>query len=232
MESLKERNKGRSEDLLLSYRLEDIAIEIFEKSGYMVEKSQKREVDIVARNEKGVCYVEIKASTTVRYRNLSLIENAIKKVCDIAKHNEATPVLLIFAIIEDGLREKYREDYDGLIILDLSNLLFATQGTGVQEDLVSILPFSIDQIEYFAGELDIGWIEHADKEELIIKELDNCLAGKKDAMRFEDICFRTLKYIFSEDLALWKKQQKSNRCLYRFDLLCRIKDNTEKRCGL
>ena len=34
--------------------------------------------------------------------------------------------------------------------------------------------------------------------------------------------------LFSDDLALWREQQKSNKDLYRFDLLCRIKDGNQK----
>ena len=37
-----------------------------------------------------------------------------------------------------------------------------------------------------------------------------------------------LENIFSDDLALWKEQQTSNQDLYRFDLLCRIKDGNQK----
>ena len=37
-----------------------------------------------------------------------------------------------------------------------------------------------------------------------------------------------MKNAFSDDLALWREQQKSNKDLYRFDLLCRIKDGKQK----
>ena len=41
-------------------------------------------------------------------------------------------------------------------------------------------------------------------------------------------CYKLLKNAFSDDLALWREQQKSNKDLYRFDLLCRIKDGNQK----
>lgn len=37
-----------------------------------------------------------------------------------------------------------------------------------------------------------------------------------------------MKNAFSDDLALWREQRKSNKDLYRFDLLCRIKDGNQK----
>ncbi|MCR1918941.1 hypothetical protein NSA48_07820 [Frisingicoccus caecimuris] len=34
-----------------------------------------------------------------------------------------------------------------------------------------------------------------------------------------------MKELFMDDLSIWKKQKKSNADLYRFDLLCKIKDD-------
>ena len=48
------------------------------------------------------------------------------------------------------------------------------------------------------------------------------------ARKYEVICRKLLENIFSEDLTLWKEQEKSNKKLYRFDLLCRIKDGNQK----
>ena len=55
-----------------------------------------------------------------------------------------------------------------------------------------------------------------------------CEAGKSLARTYEVLCVKLLENIFSEDLALWREQQKSNKDLYRFDLLCRIKDGNQK----
>lgn len=55
-----------------------------------------------------------------------------------------------------------------------------------------------------------------------------CQAGRPIARTFEVICKKMLENIFFDDLALWKEQQKSNKDLYRFDLLCRIKDGNQK----
>ena len=58
--------------------------------------------------------------------------------------------------------------------------------------------------------------------------MELCQAGKDDFSNYEKLCIKLLKNIFADDLALWKEQQKSNNDLYRFDLLCRIKDGNEK----
>ena len=230
MNNEKKRIRKGSEVALFSYRLEEIAEEIFEKSGYEIERSNKQigTVDIIAKNDKNRYFVEIKSSSTIIYHNRSLLDRIVGKITDIAKCNNAIPVLIVFAIIEDNDRTKLLEEYKDLVILDLSNLLFATNGTKLQEEFISILPFSVDNIEYKSGDINLGWLEHIDTENELMIELENCLDGKKDAIQFENICFKILKYIFFDDLSLWKQQPKSNNELYRFDLLCRIKDNTEK----
>lgn len=98
----------------------------------------------------------------------------------------------------------------------------------VHEEIVSVLPFSINNIEYKTSRINLTWIEHCDIANTLLCELDKCKTGYNDSAMFEDLCYRVLKYVFSDVLALWEKQKKSNANLYRFDLLCRIKDNTEK----
>ena len=58
--------------------------------------------------------------------------------------------------------------------------------------------------------------------------MNSCQSGKKSFSVYEDVCCKIFKFLFSEDLALWKEQEKSNNNLYRFDLLCRIKDDNKK----
>ena len=57
--------------------------------------------------------------------------------------------------------------------------------------------------------------------------MSNCPSGKEGANKFEQICSDVLEKVFSDDLALWKRQPNSDFDLYRFDLLCRIKNNNE-----
>ena len=230
MNNDEKRIRNGSEIALLSYRLEEIARKIFEKSGYEIERDNNHigEADIIVKSDKRRYYVEVKSSSTVICRNRDLLNRSVSRITDIATSNNAIPVLIVFAKIEDDDRNKILKEYKNIIILDLSNLLFATDRTKLQEEFVSILPFSVDNIEHKSGEINLGWIEHSDAGDELITELGKCLDGRKDALLFEDICFRILKYIFFDDLSLWKQQPKSNHGLYRFDLLCRIKDNTEK----
>lgn len=69
---------------------------------------------------------------------------------------------------------------------------------------------------------------HGDYEEGLIEELELCQSGRNTFTEYEDVCYRILQSLFSEDLTLWKRQDRSNINLFRFDLLCRIKDDNKK----
>lgn len=58
-----------------------------------------------------------------------------------------------------------------------------------------------------------------------IERLETIIAGKKNAQQYEKFCVDILKYLFNDTLTLWEEQQKSNDDLFRFDLICKIKNN-------
>lgn len=217
--------------ILLSHYLEKITEKIFQNSGFDLISNcniSKNNVDIIAKESGKLYYIEVKTSTSVMYRHLSMLENAINKIVHFSNNDNAIPVLVVFSVISDKVKNKYSVLYKDLIILDISNLLYAVQGTELRDELISILPFSVDQIEPQKGAINLSWLIHSDDSSSLIKRFEDCLAGNRDATKFEDVCFDVLSYIFPEDLSLWKKQKQSNNNLYRFDLLCRIKDNNLK----
>lgn len=53
--------------------------------------------------------------------------------------------------------------------------------------------------------------------------------GTAQSIQYEKLCTRVLHRLFSlDDLSLWKPQAKSNDDLYRFDLICKIKQDNRK----
>lgn len=87
------------------------------------------------------------------------------------------------------------------------------------KELVATLPYSVEDIEPCEGAIEINSLQHDNHTESLIEEMDLCQAGNPMARKYEILCHKLLENIFSEDLALWKEQQKSNSELYRFDLL-------------
>ena len=63
---------------------------------------------------------------------------------------------------------------------------------------------------------------------LIIQVIGSMFINDKE---YEKFCTKVLKILFSNDLTLWREQQKSNDDLYRFDLICKIKDDVTSAFG-
>lgn len=156
-------------------------------------------------------------------------ERAIKQIVSKTEDAKAIPILATAYRIPDKKREYYIERYPELQLIDIANLLYAVRDDDeLRNKLISALPYTIDNIEPKEGFLQSDTLKHANYTESLISELRMCTSGREMASRYEKICQLLLENIFSEDLALWKQQQRSNNDLYRFDLLCRIKDGNQK----
>lgn len=205
---------------------ENIVARIFEEAEYVVRQNVKLEetrsdIDIIAeKNNKSYC-VEVKYS--------QLLESAVKKVYLVGTSRKMIPVIVVGRKIDKTKRKYFEEKFQGLIVIDIANLLFAVQHrTELQNELVAVLPFSIEEIKPQEGLIRIDSLQHDDYTSSLIKEMKLCRSGKSFARSYEVLCHKLLENAFSEDLALWKEQKKSNNDLYRFDLLCRIKDENQK----
>lgn len=200
--------------------------DIFTEAGFEVReevplkiRSGREHIDFIAeQNEKRYC-VEVKCS-----QDSFAINHAAMRICEISSRIQATPILVVAGKLGEK-REYYEKEFENLTILDISNLLYAVKyHEQLRNRLISLLPYSVEDIEPQESFLRIDTLQHADYIQSLIEELRACLAGRKMAREFETLCTELLKNIFADDLALWEGQRKSNNGLYRFDLLCRIKD--------
>ena len=205
---------------------EDWVAKLFIEAGYSVKQnvnfeSLKFNVDIVAE-KNGIEYcVEVKYSYVT--------ERAIRQVCSIAETINMTPILVTAYRIDEEKLNKYKPDNSNLIVMDIRNLLYAVKDCPkMRNDLVGILPYSVENMEPHEGDIPVEVLQHDNLTESLIKEMESCVAGKTFFRKYEELCTELLKNIFSNDLALWRTQEKSNNDLYRFDLLCRIKDGNQK----
>lgn len=205
------------------YLFEQIVAKIFSEAEYTVKLNELRNTlgdFIVEKDTKEFC-IEVKYS--------KINEKIINRICAISQLNDMKLVLVTAYKIEEEKREYYKKEYPELELIDISNLLFAVQyRTELRNELIASLPYSIDGIEPKEGFIQINNLKHDDYTNSLIKEMDLCEAGKPMAREYEVICRKLLENVFSEDLALWNEQQKSNNELYKFDLLCRIKDGNQK----
>lgn len=215
-----------SKKILSGYILEQITAKIFENSGYEIIHNNYSS-DVVAKNDDIFYYIEVKGYTSAKFKHLSMLNKTIRRLVDFSKE-DGIPVLCVYSVIPEKIKNEYISLYSTLIIFDISNLLYMAESTGLKTEMIAALPYSVDQILPKESAIKLSAINHCEESSNLLKKLDDCTAGISDAIMFEDICVDVLKYIFSEDLSLWQKQKKSNNDLYRFDLLCRIKDNNYK----
>ena len=186
------------------------------------------DIEAMDENHGKHLFVEIKSGGQRENTDLLRYENSIRNTCNIAKTNNGIPVLLILAIADDIVQESVIKKFPDLKILDIRNLLYLVENTNLEDDLIGILPYSVEGIEKKDNSIIERWFSHSNKSDDLIIELDSIVSGRANFGKFEDICTDILKNVFSDDLTLWKQQQQSNDGLFRFDLVCRIKDDATK----
>ncbi len=206
------------------YIFENNVEKIFTECGYSVNhiiSCKDINYDIVAKkNGKSFC-VEVKYS--------QITENAVMQTYVSAKLSDLIPVLVTAYCIDEQKRNYYKSKYPDVELIDISNLLFAVQyDTKLRNELIAVLPYSVNDIEPKEGFIKSDFLKHSDYTDSLIKEMQLCQSGKEMSKTYEKLCYDLLMNIFSDDLALWNEQQTSNKDLYRFDLICRIKDVNQK----
>lgn len=205
---------------------ENCVARIFEMAGYSVQQnvmtnSKSTENDFIAVKNANKYCIEVK---------YSFISNrAVDKITQIALDNEMIPVIVVAESVKKGIRDYFYNKYPGLIIIDITNLLFAVQSyDDLRNELIACLNYSTENIQPVKGFIEIDSLQHNSNIKALAETIKLCKKGKAMSRKYEIICRKILENLFSEDLTLWKEQRKSNKELYRFDLLCRIKDGNKK----
>lgn len=117
-----------------------------------------------------------------------------------------------------------------MIVLDIQNLLFLVRDNEtLKSELLSILDFSVNDLlpdepktQIFKQQQEFVTPPKTKGE--LLKERVSSWENSIGNTAYEDLCFETLNYLFDDELSLWHRQQTSNAELYRFDLICKIKD--------
>lgn len=215
---------------------ENNVVKIFVEAGYEVERqvqiNKKHSTYDYKRNVNLIDIVAIKSSVTycVEVRLFKRMEERIlHRLYAISNDNNMIPIYVTAYCINESERELIHKDYPNMIVIDLANLLYAVQDNiELRKELISGLSFSVDDITPKEGFLKLNSLQHDNHLQNLIEEIQNCKSGRKEFRKYEVICREMLENIFYEDLTLWKEQKSSNDNLFRFDLLCRIKDENQK----
>ena len=120
-----------------------------------------------------------------------------------------------------------------IAVWDVSNLLWAFEKfPEIKNEFISLLDYTVEEIEKKApchnplGE-QFPYEDKCEEVENWKGRLNKILPGKGQFAEYEALCVDILKYILSDYLTLWAKQEQSNDGLYRFDLCCKIKNGAE-----
>lgn len=176
------------------YMFEKYVAKIFEEAGYSVELEKMLEdssshIDIIAEKEAKRYCIEVKFSR--------IIDKAVERICSIAEEYNMLPVLVSAYVIEEKKKILYQKKYPKMIMIDVTNLLFAVKyRTELYNELVSILPYSVDDIELQEGFIKLDSIQHDDYTNSLIKEMELCQAGRPTFTKYEKLCYKLLKNAF------------------------------------
>ena len=145
--------------------------------------------------------------------------------------NSEEKIVLVFGNeLDEQIKHIVKEKYN-IEIWDIENLLYLFQEfPEINNEFIALLNYTINDIEPKSPKFNIvnDNIEDISQNDLLVR-LDRIIPGQAESSAYEHICVEILKYVFGENLSLWREQQKSNNGLYRFDLCCKIKhgDNHE-----
>lgn len=218
-----------------AYQFELIVNEIYKLYGCstVLAKSYDK-YDILAEKHGVRFYIEAKA-TRQKVIGMDSVVGAVVSARVFGDAPNSKYVLVVANKFSHQVQRFIREN-ENIIALEISNLLYIVQNNELlKSQLLSILEYSVDEIEpeepkkliEFLGTMNDDVDEKIIIENLI-KEVQSWQPNERTSGEYEDLCIRVLKNLFVTDLGLWSVQQRSNEDLYRFDLICKIKDNIKE----
>lgn len=221
------------------YKFEVLVEDLFKSYGCITKRigvAQNSNYDIYAKKNEKKFYIEVK---TVRSKIIGQpsITSAMGMYDKLQLKRNEYYILFAANVIPNSMKEKIKIK-DRFLIIDISEFLYLVQDNEeFKYRLLSLIEFTTDNIEIkepteFIKMLDLledepmdSLIDDNEKIKQLLVEVQHWDQGKRKSAEYEKLCTKVLKVLFSKDLTLWREQQKSNDDLYRFDLICKIKDD-------
>lgn len=214
-------------------KFEYILITLFEQLGYKVKYQKKVKDNFIDmelayqksnKKEKYIC--EIKFYSKLYFSPSSIVYSIIQ-LSSIINAGEIG-LLITNAICTPQCKSKALEK--GIIILDIANLLYLIQpNSDLYQKFLELLDFSVAKISPVTPSIPFDFAEKTfedDNKKINWKQkFEDIEPGKSQFSKYEKVCTDALKLLFSDYLSIWEEQQKSNDDLYRFDLICKIKND-------
>ena len=193
--------------------------------------------DLQAQRNGETFFFEIK-----RYRNLAndpeLIDRAVEPYIrhrQVFKH-DATCIVMLLCAVDTAYKEQLCNT-DGIIVWDIKNLLYLCKDNEqLSFVLKNTVPFEITGLSpepptapKLQPDKSTKVIAGALTANDLIAQIQNCPPGTENAaaIRYEEICADTVRYLFGGDFSQMSRQHKTKDLMFRMDLLCSIKSNKE-----
>ncbi len=206
--------------------------------------NQKACYDIVAEKEEK-CIFEIKYYKSL-HNSQKIIDKAIEQVLQykeeaVQAYPECKLYLIMFCYVDKTIKEIVYNK--GIIIWDITNLMFLCQENNLLTDTISsITNFSITDLvmekpligtkeisdeKLFERDLTLHLTEEK-KYNIYKKQLEECVAGRKDSAdrQYEIICSQIVKELFEEQFSKVSEQSYTTDEMFRMDMLCSLKGGT------
>lgn len=229
---------------MYGYRMVQLVGEIFTNVGYHVEqepaitKNEPRyHFDLIARNGNHNLAIEIKAFRSKMVPS-GIVLDAITQLLSLIElsREEYIPVVVIVGYGSQILYNEITNRFQSkVLVLDIRHLLFMVQNNQELRDrLVSALEYSVANVVPVIPDVNINFqsirpqLPELSEYDSLIKQLDSWDSASTTSAAYERLCTDVLKRVFADDLALWKEQQTSDAGLFRFDLICKIKNGNVK----
>lgn len=217
------------EMIQMSQKADEFVEQLFLDNEYTVQRKIKVgniKIDFLAEKNGNKYVVEVKRGDLY----ISKINYIASMLEECAKGTNYIPILVLFSKKGCKIKDRLVDNYN-INVIDISNLLYLVSNNQKMKDrLINLLDFSTESIMEKELYFDIDlkqYQEYVESNYGYIERLETIIAGKKNAQQYERFCVDTLKYLFNDTLSLWEEQQRSNDDLYRFDLICKIKNNID-----
>ncbi|WP_161950738.1 hypothetical protein, partial [Streptococcus suis] len=105
------------------------------------------------KKEEKIYCIEVKFST--------ISEKTIEQVYSYISGTDMIPVIVTAFEVKEEEKSIYKNKYPELEIIDISNLLYFVKDTDkLKYELISILPFSVEDISPQKSFIDIDFLQH------------------------------------------------------------------------
>ena len=215
------------EIMQMHQRADEFVEQLFLDNGYTIQKEIKvgnLRADFLAEKDEKNYVIEVKRGDL----DTSKINYIANMLNECTRGTNYIPILVLFSRRSCMIKDRLVDNYN-INVIDISNLLYLVSNNQKMKDrLINLLDFSTENIIekelYFNIDLK-QYKKCIESNYGYIERLENIIAGKKNVQKYEKFCADILKYLFNDTLSLWEEQQKSNDDLFRFDLICKIKNN-------